>query len=556
MAKEASKFLSENLRHPCGLPVECVIADTCIGGVAEAADCREKFARSGVGVSLTVTPCWCYGTEVMDSDSLIPKAVWGFNGTERPGAVYLAAALAGYAQYGLPAFAIYGHDVREKNDRDIPADVKEKLLRFAKAGLAVAEMNGKSYLSIGSVSMGIAGSVVDTQFFHCYLRMRNESVDMAELVRRIEEKIYDENEYKKALAWAKKYCLEGEDINKNKSSRERKNYEWETVVKMTLICRDLMIGNSELDKLGFGEEAMGHNALAAGFQGQRHWTDHFPNGDFTEAILNSSFDWNGIRQPFIMATENDSLNGVAMLFGHLLTNTAQIFSDVRTYWSPAAVKRVTGKILKGAASNGIIHLINSGSSALDGTGKQKLNGKPAMKPYWEITPREIEACLEAVKWCPAEKEYFRGGGYSSQFLTEGNMPVTMSRLNLVKGLGPVLQVAEGYTVELPKDVDAILQKRTSPTWPTTWFAPILIGNGAFKDVYSVMANWGANHGAISCGHIGDKLITLASMLRIPVNMHNVSTERIFRPGAWSAFGTMDLEGADFRACKALGPLYK
>ncbi len=555
MAKNAAKFLTENLRHPNGMPVECVIADTCIGGVAEAAECAEKFARQNVGVSLTVTPCWCYGTEVMDSDPLIPKAVWGFNGTERPGAVYLAAALAGYTQTGLPAFGIYGKDVQDKNDNTIPSDVKEKLLRFAQAALAVAQMKGKSYLSIGSVSMGIAGSVVDPNFFRDYLGMRNESVDMSEITRRIDEKIYDEEEYKKALEWTKKNCKEGEDINKEKSSRQRKDYEWETVVKMTLICRDLMIGNPELAKLGYVEESLGHNALAAGFQGQRHWTDHFPNGDFTEAILNSSFDWNGIRQAFVLATENDSLNGAAMLFGHLLTNTAQIFSDVRTYWSPAAVKRVTGKVLKGKAAKGIIHLINSGSSTLDGTGKQKLKGKPAMKPFWEVTPAEANACLKATKWCQAEKEYFRGGGYSSQFLTEGDMPVTMSRINLVKGLGPVLQIAEGYTVELPADVDKILQRRTSPTWPTTWFAPNLTGKGAFKDVYSVMANWGANHGAISYGHIGDKLITLAAMLRIPVCMHNVSEEKVYRPSAWNAFGTEDPEGADYRACKNFGPLY-
>ncbi|MFH1194831.1 MAG: L-fucose isomerase [bacterium] len=555
MAKNAAKFLTENLRHPNGLQVECIIADTCIGGVAEAANCAEKFAREGVGVSLTVTPCWCYGTEVMDSDPLIPKAVWGFNGTERPGAVYLAAALAGYTQTGLPAFSIYGHDVQDKNDTAIPADVKEKLLRFVKAGLAVAEMKGKSYLSIGSVSMGIAGSVVDPHFFSNYLGMRNEYVDMTELTRRIEENIFDEEEYQRALTWAKQYCKEGEDVNKKKSSRERKDYEWETVVKMTLISRDLMIGNPKLAEAGFVEESLGHNAIVAGFQGQRHWTDHFPNGDFLEAILNSSFDWNGIRQPFVMATENDSLNGVAMLFGHLLTNTSQIFSDVRTYWSPAAVKRVTGKMLKGKAANGIIHLINSGSSTLDGTGKQRLKGKPAMKPYWEITSSEVEACLKATKWCPAELEYFRGGGFSSQFLTEGEMPITMSRVNLVKGLGPVLQIAEGYTVSLPADVDLKLQRRTSPTWPTTWFAPTLTGSGAFKDVYSVMANWGANHGAISYGHIGDKLITLASMLRIPVNMHNISEERIYRPSAWNAFGTSDLEGADYRACKNFGSLY-
>jgi len=555
MAKSAAKFLSENLRHPNGLAVECVIADTCIGGAAEAAMAAEKFAREGVGVSLTVTPCWCYGTEVMDIDPLMPKAVWGFNGTERPGAVYLAAALAGYTQKGLPAFGIYGHDVQDKNDTTIPEDVKEKLLRFTKSALAVAEMKGKSYLSLGSVSMGIAGSVVDNSFFYDYLGMKNESVDMSEFIRRINEKIYDEKEFTKALAWTKKYCKEGEDNNKNKSSRERKNYEWETVVKMTMIARDLMAGNPELAKLGFGEEALGHNAILAGFQGQRQWTDFMPNGDFLEAILNSSFDWNGIREPFVMATENDSLNGVAMLFGHLLTDTAQIFSDVRTYWSPAAVKRVTKKTLKGKAANGIIHLINSGSTTLDGTGKQRLKGKPAMKPYWQITPKEAEECLKATKWCQASKEYFRGGGYSSQFLTEGEMPVTMSRVNLVKGLGPVLQIAEGYTVELPKDVNYTLDRRTDPTWPTTWFAPKLTGEGAFKDVYSVMANWGANHGAISYGHIGDKLITLASMLRIPVNMHNVAEEKIYRPSAWNAFGAADLEAADYRACKNFGALY-
>ena len=555
MAKNAAKLISQSLTHSNGLPVECVIADTCIGGVAEAAECREKFNREGVGVSLTVTPCWCYGTEVMDTDPLLPKAVWGFNGTERPGAVYLAAALAGYSQMGLPAFSIYGHDVQDMNDESVPGDVKEKILRFVKAGLAAAEMKNKSYLSIGSVSMGIAGSVVDPHFFSDYLGMRNEFVDMTELVRRMDEKIYDQTEFETALAWTKKFCKEGEDKNKIKSTRERKEMEWETVVKMTMIVRDLMIGNERLNELGFGEEASGHNAILSGFQGQRHWTDHFPNGDFLESILNSSFDWNGIRSPFVVATENDSLNGVAMLFGYLLTNTSQIFSDVRTYWSPAAVKRVTGKTLSGKAQHGIIHLINSGSTTLDGTGKQRIKNKPAMKPFWEITPAEAEACLAATKWCPADLEYFRGGGYSSQFLTEGGMPLTMSRINLVKGLGPVLQIAEGYSVDLPKDVDQTLQRRTDRTWPTTWFAPILTGKGAFKDVYSVMANWGANHGAISYGHIGDKLITLASMLRIPVNMHNVAEENIYRPSAWNAFGTENLEGADFRACGNFGPLY-
>jgi L-fucose/D-arabinose isomerase len=555
MAKSVAKLFEDNIRHSNGASVECVIADTCIGGVAEAAEAAEKFERYGVGVSLTVTPCWCYGTEVMDTNSLLPKAVWGFNGTERPGAVYLAAALAGYSQKGLPAFGIYGNDVQDKDDFSIPNDIKEKLLRFAKAGLAVAEMRGKSYLSIGSVSMGIAGSFVEPSFFYDYLGMRCESVDMVEIIRRIEEKVYDEEELKKALSWTKKYCMEGEDINKKKSSRDRKDYEWETIVKITMIIRDLMIGNPILASQGYAEEALGHNALIAGFQGQRQWTDHFPNGDFAEAILNSSFDWNGLREPFMLATENDSLNGTAMLFGHLLTNTAQIFSDVRTYWSPAAVKRVTGKSLKGDSENGIIHLINSGSSSIDGTGKQRLKNKPAMKPFWDISDDEIEACLKATKWWPAEKEYFRGGGFSSQFLTEGGMQVTMSRVNLVKGMGPVLQIAEGYTVELPKDVNDILDRRTNPSWPTTWFTPILTGKGAFTNVYSVMENWGANHGAISYGHIGDLLITLASMLRIPVNMHNVSPERIYRPSAWTAFGTDDAEGADYRACLNFGPLY-
>lgn len=555
MAKNTAKLIQENLRHPNGLKVECVIPDFCIGGVAEAAECAELFKKNNVGVSITVTPCWCYGTEVMDSDPLIPKAVWGFNGTERPGAVYLAAALAGYNQYGIPAFGIYGKDIQDKDDESIPEDVKQKLLLFTKAALAVAEMKGKSYLSVGSVSMGIAGSIVDTHFFNDYLGMRTEFVDMSELIRRIDKKIYDEEEFQIALKWVEKYCIEGKDYNSEKSSPERKRYEWETIIKMTIILRDLMIGNKKLAELGFIEESNGHNALIAGFQGQRQWTDFMPNGDFTEAILNSSFDWNGIRQPFIVATENDSLNGVAMLFGHLLTNTAQIFSDVRSYWSPDSIKRVTGKKLEGLASNGIIHLINSGSSALDGTGKQRIDDKPAIKPFWEISEKEMEDCLYATKWCAAIKEYFRGGGFSSQFLTEGNMPVTISRINLIKGLGPVLQLAEGYTVELPEDVDKTLQERTNPTWPTTWFVPNLNGEGVFKDVYSVMLNWGANHAAVSYGHIGDKLITLASMLRIPVYMHNVPRERIFRPSVWNAFGTSDLEGADFRACKNFGPLY-
>ncbi len=473
MARNAAKFIGSRICHSNGMPVECVIAETCIGGVAEAAACADLFAREGVGVSLTVSPCWCYGTEVMDSDPVIPKAVWGFNGTERPGAVYLAAALSGYNQKGLPAFGIYGRDVQDKDDESIPEDVQEKLYQFCKAGLSVAEMKGKSYLSIGSVSMGIAGSIVDDHFFHDYLGMRNEYVDMSEIVRRMEEKIYDPLEYERARKWVKKHCPEGLDPNREsiRTSREKKDREWETVILMTMIARDLMVGNPVLDKIGFGEEAPGHNAIAAGFQGQRQWTDHFPNGDFMEAFLNSSFDWNGIREPFIMATENDCLNGVAMLFGHLLSDTAQIFSDVRTYWSPEAVKRVTGKALKGRAENGIIHLINSGSSCLDGSGRQMRKGKPVLKPFWEIDEKEVMDCLEATRWCPGELEYFRGGGFSSLFLTRGEMPVTMSRINLIHGLGPVLQVAEGYTVDLDPEVHELLNKRTSPTWPTTWFAP-------------------------------------------------------------------------------------
>lgn len=554
MAKNVAAFYTKNLKHGNGAPVECVIADTCIGGVAEAAMCAEKFDRAGVGLTLTVTPCWCYGSETIDMDSQRPKAIWGFNGTERPGAVYLAAALAAHNQKGLPAFSIYGRDVQEADDTAIPEDVQEKLLLFAKAGLAVATMKGKSYLSMGSVSMGIAGSIVNEDFFQAYLGMRNEYVDMSEFIRRLNEEIYDRKEFERALEWTKKNCKEGKDYNTKQKDRAVMDKAWETVVKMTLIARDLMIGNPELANLGFGEEAMGHNAILSGFQGQRHWTDHMPNGDFTEAILNSSFDWNGIRQPFIVATENDSLNGVAMLFGHLLSNTAQVFSDVRTYWSPESVKRITGYELKGDAAYGIIHLINSGSSALDACGEQSIDGKPAIKPFWEISENEMQKCLDATQWPAAVYEYFRGGGYSSCFLTKGGMPVTMSRLNIIKGLGPVLQITEGVTVDLPADINETLTERTNPTWPTTWFAPRLTGIGAFRDVYSVMANWGANHGAFSFGHIGAELITLASMLRIPVCMHNIDDQKLFRPSAWSAFG-MDAEGQDYRACQNYGPIY-
>lgn len=557
MAIRAAELIENNLRHPDGSKVECVIPDTCIGGVTEAASCADKFSEIGVGVSLTVTPCWCYGSETMDMDPYLPKAVWGFNGTERPGAVYLAAVLAAHNQKGLPAFGIYGRDVQDSDDNTIPEDVKEKILRFARAGLAVATMRGTSYLSMGSVSMGIAGSIVDAGFFQKYLGMRNEYVDMSEFVRRIDENIYDNDEFQQAIKWVKNNCKEGEDRNPpdKQRSREQKDKDWEFVVKMTLIARDLMVGNEKLKEAGFGEEALGHNALVAGFQGQRQWTDHFPNGDFMEAMLCSSFDWNGIRQPFMLATENDSLNGVAMLFGHLLTGSAQVFSDVRTYWSPEAVKRVTGYLPEGIASKGFIHLINSGPSALDGTGMQSIEGKPAIKPWWEVTDEEAGQCLKNTTWGPATTEYFRGGGYSSTFLTKGRMPVTMSRINIVDGLGPVLQLAEGYTVGLPENIHNVLNNRTDPTWPTTWFVPNLTGSGPFTDVYSVMANWGANHGAYSYGHIGADLISLAALLRIPVSMHNVPNDRIFRPSAWPAFG-MDHEGADYRACGNFGPLYK
>ncbi|MGC9349670.1 MAG: L-fucose isomerase [Anaerolineae bacterium] len=557
MAQNVAQFLSENLRHANGMPVECVIADQCIGGAAEAAMAAEKFRKEGVGLTLTVTPCWCYGSETMDMDPLVPKAIWGFNGTERPGAVYLAAVSAAHTQKGLPAFTIYGRDVQDVGDESIPEDVQEKLLRFARAGLAAARMRGKSYLSMGGVSMGIAGSIVKPPFFEKYLGMRAEFVDMSEFVRRFEEDIYDPEEFEKAWAWVKENCQEGVDRNppEKQRTREQKERDWELSIKMALIAHDLMVGNPRLAELDFGEEALGHNAIAGGFQGQRQWTDHFPNGDFMEAILNSSFDWNGIRQPYVVATENDALNGVSMLFGHLLTGRAQMFSDVRTYWSPEAVKRVTGYELTGDAADGFLHLINSGPTALDATGRQEIDGKPAIKKWWNVTADDAQKCLEATTWHAGTVEYFRGGGWSTHFVTKGGMPVTMTRLNLVDGLGPALQIAEGTVVELPDDVHKQLDMRTDPTWPTTWFVPRTTGSGPFRDVYSVMNNWGANHGAISYGHIGADLIALAAILRIPVYMHNVPEEKVFRPSAWATFGAQDPMGADFRACETFGPLY-
>lgn len=558
MAQATAEFLSANLTHACGLPVECVIADTCIGGVSEAAKCAEKFAREGVGVSLTVTPCWCYGSETMDMDPLIPKAIWGFNGTERPGAVYLAATLAGHSAKGLPAFGIYGHDVQDSGDAEIPADVQQKLLTFARAGLAAASLRGASYLAMGGTSMGITGSIVDQDFFQDYLGMRSETIDMTEFVRRMDRGIYDQEEFERAHAWVRENCPEGADNNapEKQRTREQKDSDWAVSVKMTLIARDLMVGNPKLAEMGFKEEAEGHNALAGGFQGQRQWTDHFPNGDFLEAILNTSFDWNGIRQPYIVATENDALNGVCMLFGNLLTGGAQLFADVRTYWSPDAVKRVTGHTLDGLAANGIIHLINSGPAALDWTGQQSRNGEPVLKPFWEIEEEEVARTLDATSWRPSSTGYFPGGGWSTDFTTRGGMPCTMFRINLVKGLGPVLQIAEGHTVDLPAEVHDKLDLRTDPTWPTTWFVPNLTGQGSFRDVYSVMNNWGANHGSISYGHIGHDLIALAAILRIPVDMHNVEPDRVFRPAVWARFGSLEPQAADYNACRTFGPLYR
>ena len=559
MAKAAAKLFTENLKYSNGEPVKVVIADTTIGRVGETAACAEKFKKEGVSITLTVTPCWCYGAETMDMDPMTIKGVWGFNGTERPGAVYLASVLATHAQKGLPAFGIYGHDVQDADATDIPADVEEKLLRFGRAAVAAATMRGKSYLQIGSICMGIGGSIIDPAFIEEYFGMRVESVDEVEIIRRMTEEIYDKAEFEKALAWTKEKCKEGFDKNPEavQKSAEEKEKDWEFVVKMMIIIKDLMNGNKNLPE-GREEEMVGHNAIAAGFQGQRQWTDFYPNCDFPEAMLNTSFDWNGAREPYVLATENDVLNGLGMMFMKLLTNRAQIFADVRTYWSPEAVKKATGYDLEGVAKDagGFIHLINSGAACLDACGQAKdSQGKGVMKPWYEVTEEDQEAILNATTWNAADFGYFRGGGFSSRFVTEAEMPVTMIRLNLVKGLGPMLQIAEGWTVKLPEEVTDVLWKRTDYTWPCTWFAPRTTGEGAFKTAYDVMNNWGANHGAISYGHIGADLITFCSMLRIPVAMHNVPEDKIFRPAAWNAFG-MDKEGQDFRACQNYGPLYK
>ena len=557
MAAMAKELIERNLFYTDGTPVEAVVFDGTIGGGAEAAKCAEYFSTQNVVGTLSVTPCWCYGSETIDLDPYTVKAVWGLNGTERPGAVYLAAAMAVHAQRGLPAFAIYGKDVQDKDEERIPEDVKEKILRFARAAVAVGSMRNKAYVGLGSVAMGIGGSFLDGNLMQKYFGIRAEWVDMTEITRRITLGIYDEKEYVKELEWIKKNCKEGRDVNENPRSREDKDKQWEFIAKMTLVVKDIMLGNPKLNDIGRYEEARGRNAILGGFQGQRMWTDWLPNGDFTESILNTSFDWNGKKEPFVLATENDTLNGMSMLFTKLLNQTASVFADVRTYWSPEAVKRVTGWTPEGKAAGGFIHLINSGAAALDGTAMAKnANGEAVMKPWWQMTDKDISECLKATDWCQANLGYFRGGGFSSHFKTEAEMPVTMLRMNVIDGLGPVLQIAEGYTVTVPDDVQKILWERTDPTWPSTWFVPRLTGEGAFMNVYSVMANWGANHGAFTYGHIGADIITLAAMLRIPVNMHNVSADKIFRPHAWNAFGTESAEGADYRACANYGALYK
>ena len=565
MAKRAAALISENLRYPDGTPVQCVIADSTIGGGAEAAACQDKFSRENVVATLTVTPCWCYGSETFDMDAKTIKAVWGFNGTERPGAVYLAAVLAAHTQKGLPAFAIYGHDVQDATYETIPADVQEKILRYARCAVAVGWMKNKAYVNMGAVSMGIMGSYCDAEMFQKYFGIRAEWCDLTEILRRVTLGIYDPKEYEKALSWIRANCKEGLDCNEGKNLPEiitkskvvPADKDWEFIAKMSIIMRDILYGNPKLAELGWHEEALGKNAIAGGFQGQRNWTDWLPNGDFTEAILASTFDWNGTKAPTPFATENDTLNGVAMMLGTLVTNTAPCFHDVRTYWSPEAYERVTGKKAQGKAANGFIHLINSGATALDCTGASKNeNGEGCMKPFWQMTEQDVNACLQATDWCRANYEYFRGGGFSSHFKTQAEMPVTLLRVSIAEGVGPMLQIAEGYTATLPEAEHAVLDNRTDRTWPTTWFVPKLTGKGAFKDVYSVMANWSANHGVTVYGHVGADLITLASMLRIPVSMHNVEDEKIYRPHTWAAFGTDNLEAADFAACKHYGPLYR
>lgn len=562
MAQNAKKLIEENVFYADGSRAEVVISPCTIGGGKEAYECEQYFITQNVTATLTVTPCWCYGSETMDLNPLTTKGVWGFNGTERPGAVYLAACMAAHAQRGLPAFAIYGEDVQDVGMSGITPDVEEKILRFARCALAVGQMRNKAYVSIGSVAMGIGGSFLDANMMQKYFGIRAEWVDMTEILRRIDLEIYDKTEYEKELDWIKSNCKEGKDLNgsvwgQKDFTRKELDAQWEFVAKMTLIIKDIMLGNDKLGEIGRHEEALGRNAILGGFQGQRMWTDYKPNGDFTEAVLNSTFDWNGKKQPIILATESDNCNGLAMLFCNLLTGRASVFADVRTYWSPQAVERVAGAKPAGRAKDGFMHLINSGAAALDGTGACKNEkGESEMKKWWNVSEKDAKAMLAKTKFSPANRGYFRGGGFSSTFSTEGEMPVTLVRVNMVDGIGYTMQIAEGWTVELPEKVNKLLLDRTDPTWPSTWFVPRLGEGNAFSSVYNVMANWGANHGAFVYGHIGKDLITLASMFRVPVSLHNVADKDIYRPHSWSAFGTKDLESADYRACKNYGELYK
>lgn len=559
MAISAKNLIEKNVFYADGTPVRVVISDCTIGGGEEAARCAEQFTREGVCATLSVTPCWCYGSETMDIDPSTIKAVWGFNGTERPGAVYLAAVMSAHNQRGLPAYSIYGKDVQDVTDNTISDDVTEKILRFSRCAIAVGQVRNKAYVGIGAVSMGIAGSFLDPQIMQDYFGIRAEWVDMSEVGRRLKLNIYDKNEFEKAYAWVQQHCPMGFDKNAEqlRHTQQQKEEELATVVKMTMIIRDIMLGNENLAKDGYTEETLGRNAILGGFQGQRMWSDWMPNADFCESILNTSFDWNGKRQPVILATENDSSNGLSMLFANLLTGAASLFADVRTYWSPEAVKRVTGWQPDGLAENGFIHMINSGAACLDATGAATdANGKGVMKKWWEMEQKDIDACLKATDWCPAALDYFPGGGFSSHFKTLAQMPLTMVRLNLIDGIGVTIQIVEGHSVVLPKEVHQKLDMRTDPTWPTTWFVPRLSETGPCKSVYDLMSAWGSNHAAFAYGHVGADLITLSSMLRIPVSLHNLKEDELFRPHAWGAFGATDPVGADYRACKNYGPLYK
>ncbi len=555
MANTLKSHIENNYCYPDGTPVQVVVAESTIGRYKEATDCEELFEKNNVCASITVTPCWCYGMEVIDLHPTRIKAVWGFNGTERPGAVFLNAVLSAHNQLGLPAFGIYGSEVMDNDRTDIPDDVIPKIDKFIKGALAVGQLKNKSYLQIGGVSMGIAGSLVDFSLFQKYFNMNVVQVDMIEIMRRIDEGIFNPNEFETARAWVSENCTEIPDINKEHLKLTDLEIEegLDFVTKMTLIIKDMMHGNEWLRNNGYNEEGLGNNSIAGGFQGQRQWTDYLPNGDFSETILNSSFDWNGPKSPTILSTENDALNGITMLFGHLLTNTAQVFCDVRTYWSPEAIKNLGNFTIDENLEDGMLHLINSGSAALDGTGKMRdENGNPVIKPFYDVTDEDMKNCLQATKWPVANREYFRGGGFSTNYLSEGEIPFTMTRVNLVNG-EPSIQIIEGKSIEISNDLYNAINDRTDPTWPSTFFIP---NENTPLSTYEVMNNWGANHCVLTYGHVGDLFITLASMLRIPVSLHNIEEDRIYRPTMWTHYGTLDKTGSDFRTCEKLGPLYE